>query len=131
MTPEERTGLQVQLENALLLIAVGGCTCETKTAEVQHHKERCHYRVACEAMPLVERLAAEVPPTRSGWDPEVGFILEAANEGELAAYESAACGMMGALAEILDGKDDGAGVSNDPWETLRRRVLALMAKAAT
>jgi hypothetical protein len=26
---------------------------------------------------------------------------------------------------ILDGKDDGKGVANDPWETTRRRLLAL------
>lgn len=27
--------------------------------------------------------------------------------------------------EILDGKDDGHGVSNEPWESTRRRLLAL------
>ena len=26
--------------------------------------------------------------------------------------------------DILDGKDDGAGVGNPPWETLRRRLIA-------
>ncbi|CAB4140596.1 hypothetical protein UFOVP398_54 [uncultured Caudovirales phage] len=29
------------------------------------------------------------------------------------------------LQEMLDGKDNGVGTCNEPWETLRRRVLAL------
>jgi hypothetical protein len=31
--------------------------------------------------------------------------------------------------EILDGKDDGKGVSNPPWEPTRRRLLAIQADA--
>ena len=38
-------------------------------------------------------------------------------------------GLMASLADILDGKDLGDGVSVDPWESLRRRVLSLMAAA--
>lgn len=30
--------------------------------------------------------------------------------------------------EILDGKDDGSGVGNPPWEPTRRRLLALKAQ---
>ncbi len=30
-----------------------------------------------------------------------------------------------AVADILDGKDDCAGVCREPWESLRRRLLAL------
>ncbi|MBX9623826.1 MAG: hypothetical protein K2X82_08420 [Gemmataceae bacterium] len=29
---------------------------------------------------------------------------------------------------ILDGRDDGRGVANDPWETVRRRLLAMHAE---
>jgi hypothetical protein len=29
------------------------------------------------------------------------------------------------INEILDGKDDGAGVSREPWESTRRRLLEL------
>jgi hypothetical protein len=31
------------------------------------------------------------------------------------------------INKILDGKDDGVGVANEPWESTRRRLLELMA----
>lgn len=34
-------------------------------------------------------------------------------------------GLMGALTQILDGEDTGQGVAPEPWETLRRRVIAM------
>jgi len=52
--------------------------------------------------------------------------LEGMNADELAAYDYGCAGMNAALQRILDGKDDGSGMSNEPWETLRRRVLALV-----
>ena len=30
------------------------------------------------------------------------------------------------INQILDGKDDGRGVSNEPWESTRRRLLELV-----
>lgn len=30
--------------------------------------------------------------------------------------------------KILDGRDDGAGANHEPWQTLRRRLLALVSK---
>ena len=66
----------------------------------------------------------------TGLDPEMGFILEGANAGELAAYEFGCDGMMASLKAILDGKDHGHGANHEPWGTLRRRVLALVAQAA-
>ncbi len=29
------------------------------------------------------------------------------------------------INQILDGKDDGRGVANEPWESVRRRLLNL------
>jgi hypothetical protein len=29
------------------------------------------------------------------------------------------------INRILDGKDDGRGTCNEPWESVRRRLLAL------
>jgi hypothetical protein len=55
--------------------------------------------------------------------------MEAATKGELAAYDQGCGEMMDALRRILDGKDSGAGVANEPWESLRRRVLALVASS--
>ncbi|MEJ8837795.1 hypothetical protein [Ramlibacter sp. AN1133] len=70
--------------------------------------------------------AAAAARFHTGFDPEMGFVLDAANAGELAAYESGCAGMMEALQRILDGEDTGAGASTAPWEGLRRRVLKLV-----
>lgn len=35
------------------------------------------------------------------------------------------------INNILDGKDSGAGVSNEPWESTRRRLLELVERAAS
>jgi hypothetical protein len=51
------------------------------------------------------------------------------NKDELAAYDCGCSEMMGALQKILEGKDDGAGTSNPPWEPLRRSVLRLVGEA--
>lgn len=34
------------------------------------------------------------------------------------------------INEILDGKDDGAGVANEPWESTRRRLVGLRVENA-
>lgn len=39
-----------RLRGALMKIAVGGCTCETKTPNLEWHDERCHYRIAEQAI---------------------------------------------------------------------------------
>jgi hypothetical protein len=59
-----------------------------------------------------------------------GWMIDLASKGELAAYDQGCNQMMAALRKILDGKDDGKGVCNEPWEGLRRRVLALQHIAA-
>lgn len=56
---------------------------------------------------------------------DMGFILDAANEGELAAYDHACAEANAAFARVIDGEDTGAGVSNEPWESIRRRAIAL------
>jgi hypothetical protein len=30
------------------------------------------------------------------------------------------------VQNILDGKDDGRGIANEPWESLRRKLLELV-----
>lgn len=66
---------------------------------------------------------------KSGYDPEVGFLLDAATVGELAAYDQASMECLAAVTEILDGKKfSGAGVANEPWETVRRRLINLVAE---
>lgn len=64
----------------------------------------------------------------TGYDPEVGFVLDFANAGELAAYDQASNECLAAVTDILDGKHRPGGVANEPWETVRRRLLNLVAE---
>jgi hypothetical protein len=79
-------------------------------------------------IPLLQQAADALDKRHTGLTP-IGWIMESATEGELAAYDSGCNEMMTGLARILDGKDDGAGVANQPWEGLRRRVLGLVEDA--
>lgn len=63
--------------------------------------------------------------------PRWGGMIEGMNKDELAAYDFGCRSMEGALRAILDGEDRGEGVSHEPWESLRRRVLALAGVDAT
>ena len=75
-------------------------------------------------------VAASSPPPREEKQTgltDMGWIIEGATKGELAAYDAGCDGMMAALRKILDGKDVGFGHAKEPWETLRRRVIALVA----
>lgn len=79
---------------------------------------------------VCEHLRQALAPAPSGLDPQMGFLLDGANAGELAAYDYGCAQSMDAVQRVLDGKDDGRGVANAPWEPLRRRLLALVASAS-
>ena len=68
-------------------------------------------------------------PAASGERPR-WVCLEDMNPDELAAYDYGCAGANDAILSILDGKDTGAGVANEPWEGIRRRLLALVQKPA-
>ncbi len=57
---------------------------------------------------------------------DMGFVLDAENEGELAAYDQGCAECNAAVSAILDGKDQGEGACNEPWASLRARLLALV-----
>ena len=40
-------------------------------------------------------------------------------------HDAAIAGICFRINKILDGYDDGRGVSNEPWEATRRRLLEL------
>ena len=44
-----------EIQKRLINLQVGGCTCMTKTPDIQYHNERCTYRLATE----IERLLLE------------------------------------------------------------------------
>lgn len=74
----------------------------------------------------VERLAQSAPTGLT----DMGWVIDAATKGELAAYDQGIAESIQAVTKILDGKDAGAGIANRPWEPLRRRLLALAAQSA-
>lgn len=57
---------------------------------------------------------------------DMGWIMEGATEGELAAYDQGCAESMCAVERILSGKDTGEGVCNEPWQSLRMRLIALV-----
>lgn len=66
----------------------------------------------------------EVPEPRS-YQPR-WICLDGMNRDELAAYDYGATSAEQAVKRILDGQDKGDGCSNEPWETLRQRLLTLV-----
>ena len=69
---------------------------------------------------------SSVKPCTTGLTEDGDFILDAANAGELAAHDDATNGILAAVEAILSGKDDGSGVANEPWESIRRGILSLV-----
>lgn len=59
--------------------------------------------------------------------PDQFYGLEAMDEAEFRAYEYGCTMAHVHVLEILDGKDTGGGVAREPWESIRRRLLALVA----
>lgn len=66
---------------------------------------------------------------KTGLDPEMGFLLDGATLGEWAAYDYAVASHCAAVNNILDGKDTGAGACNEPWASVRLRLLNLVSIA--
>lgn len=53
--------------------------------------------------------------------------LDGMTKEEYEAYDYGCTSIIEAVTRILDGKDSGHGKANEPWESLRRRLLALSA----
>lgn len=62
-------------------------------------------------------------PEVDGFEP-----LEPVQQKADCGYDQGSCECMAAVQEILDSKDKGEGVSNEPWESLRRRLITLVAQ---
>lgn len=67
----------------------------------------------------------EVPEPRN-YQPK-WVCLEGMSRDELAAYDYGASSAEAAVKRILDGGDYGEGSTNEPWNTLRQRLLYLVA----
>lgn len=60
--PAQPASVAEAVRTRLIQIQVGGCTCDTKTPEIECHDKRCHYRLSEEIMQLLA--AAPQPPTQ-------------------------------------------------------------------
>ena len=110
----------------------------SEMAQVPYYATACHTLIQAEMAIVelerenatlraeVERLAAQAAPTGLT---DMGWVIDAATKGELAAYDQESAECQQAVTKILDGKDTGAGTANPPWEPLRRRLIALVAQA--
>lgn len=76
------------------------------------------------------RTYLSAPEKKEEPHPEVGFLLDGATKGELAAYDQGSGEALAAVLGVLNGQDDGSGVANEPWEGVRRRLLNLVSVAA-
>lgn len=83
-----------------------------------------------QGMAYAKRGVPECPPgyklVAISLDPD-WVCLEGMTQRELDAYDYGCSSSLGAVNRILDGKDSGHGVANEPWESVRRKILALMA----
>lgn len=105
------------MAKAMMLVGALGDSCEAVTS--------LPFLEAVTALrEEADRLAAQAAPTGLT---DMGWVIDAANEGELAAYDQGCAECQQAVAKILDGKDTGDGTANPPWELLRRRLIALVA----
>ena len=77
----------------------------------------------------VPDLIAEVERLRS--DNEATDGTDYAHPSYWRGSDAAFAAMSEQLRKILDGEDDCKGVCREPWDTLRRRVLALRQELAT
>lgn len=61
MTEPQTADLVAPLIDRLLEAGVGGCSCDTKTHELQYHNPTCHFRLHEEARAEIERLSFRAP----------------------------------------------------------------------
>jgi hypothetical protein len=54
------------------------------------------------------------------------ICLEGMTAGELQAYDYGCASAEAAVRNVLDGKDKGHGMANEPWQSLRKRLLGLV-----
>ena len=96
---------------------------------LQHHKLTVHGDGVVEG-DLMAVFDHTCTHQGTGLDPEMGFILEGANAGELAAYDYAVLSHCAATLHILDGKDHGHGSNNEPWASVRKRLVELVKRTS-
>lgn len=116
-----------------------GLAAAVADAELLHYTkgEPAAHMLHREVMDVIEGLMLGDPPRDTPAGKALSRLAAAVEDYEKMVYpmedeqpgeDRTGVGMMAALREILDGKDKGEGVCNEPWESLRRRVLELVVK---
>ncbi len=126
---EDESDAAMVLRKLACWLGVGGYNAPAVDARLFHEKIVDGVNTAVSN--ALEAKGAEIAALKSrvGWTKEMGFILEGANADEIAAYDCGCTETIAAFTKILDGRDTGAGTSNEPWESVRRTALALRADA--
>lgn len=94
-------------------------------AEWLADKLHCTNDYGKEAASLLVKQAREIEQLKA----RIPIYIDDMTPGELHAYDMAVAEGMAAVLHVLDGKDEGDGVANEPWEPVRRRLLALVQRA--
>ena len=76
---------------------------------------------------LIERAKKAAPASPDHVTEFGGIAADAGNPAWWRGHDEACTILCQKVNAILDGNDDGRGVANDPWESTRRRLLALVA----
>ena len=48
------------VRSKLLSLTTGSCTCQTKSPDIQYHEPTCYYRLAMEALNLIDHVEVDV-----------------------------------------------------------------------
>lgn len=80
----------------------------------------------CERCTLLSHLAAERERANAVDNPNLD-CTDAAHPAWWRGCDHGSAGMIREVQKILDGQDDGSGTCNEPWESVRRKLIELCA----
>lgn len=74
---------------------------------------------------IIQHLLNEIERASCKGDP-FWISIDGMTKSELDAYDYGVTQAIAAVTRILDGKDTGQGTANQPWESLRRKLIELV-----
>jgi hypothetical protein len=106
--PDNPTAADLPLNERLLRVSLGGCSCLTKAPDIKWHDQFCHYRVCVEALEEIERLKGT--PVMNPTAPERQVLEKAAR-----ALYAILCESNGVSDNIWRLKDGTEIRADWPW----------------
>lgn len=104
-----------ELQQKLMAIQIGGCTCDMKSPEIQHHAPLCHYRVFSEAQGMLQ--VCENIVSAIGKPAPDSETVRRQIEHEI--HSSISTRFNNVLVEMRPGWDDSVCGFNDAWDIVR------------